>query len=80
MKTVDLLGKAPSVTATVSRNQGLTNLEGVDAAMKHVNNMAKAVSLASAPKFATEIANSADAFGKFIPKELSSSFFSSSLA
>lgn len=34
--------------------------------MKHVNNMAKAVSLASAPKFATEIAKSADSFGKFI--------------
>lgn len=74
------LGKTPSVKAKFSAVEGLTKLEGVDAAMKHVNNMAKAVSLASAPKFATEIANSADAFGKFIPKELSSSFFSSSFA
>ena len=64
------LGETPSVKAKFSAVNGLTKLEGVDAAMKHVNNMAKAVSLASAPKFATEIlseiAKSADSFGKFI--------------
>lgn len=65
MKTVDLLGKAPSVTATVSRNQGLTNLEGVGAAMKHMNNMAKAVSLASAPKDVAKVTEHVNAVGNF---------------
>lgn len=34
--------------------------------MKHVNNMAKAVSLTSAPKFNPEFLEKANAFGKFI--------------
>lgn len=54
LKTVDLLGKTPSVTATVSRNQGLTKLEGADVALKHMTkvseSMSQAASLASLGK------------------------------
>lgn len=47
MKTVDLLGKTPSVTATVSRNQGLTKLEGADVALKHMTKVSESMSQAA---------------------------------
>lgn len=59
------LGETPSVKAKFSAVNGLTKLEGVGAAMKHMNNMAKAVSLASAPKDVAKITEHVNAVGNF---------------
>jgi len=59
-------GITPSVKAKFSTVDGLKHLEGVDAALKHMNGLAKAVSLASAPKVNPELLEKANAFGKFI--------------
>lgn len=55
----------PSVKAKFSTVDGLTKLEGVGAAMKHMNNMAKAVSLASANKDVAKVAEHVNAVGNF---------------